>query len=427
MDNKTDNELKKRISEVFDNFDDQTAHEGWLLLREKYPKKNRRVIAWYWWGMAAAVLLLFFGISLFNNHTETKTKKLSNNVIKQQNIITDKQQATHTSAKQPATIPHTLVNIKKEPVNKESPYITVATDQHVPVSVLSKDKLTAQNEMQPIAAQATAKDKDSVAVKADAAVAAEEQHADANGINGLNNIMRKPATPAHKPDAIMDDYPGSKSPTPANKSVRFGIYAATFFNYAKGSSNQVNVGAGITADISISSNLTLSTGVALAQNTLTYGNLPTQSAHENYVAVIPPPAANSIGGLTGGQSYDINHYNASLVALDIPINLKFEFNPDKHTTYILAGLSSGTFINETYTYNYGTIQKTNTSVNSSLTNFYFAKTLNVSFGFGYPLSKINSLIIEPFLKYPLSGIGAQDLKFGAGGVNLKFSITSPKK
>jgi hypothetical protein len=53
--------------------------------------------------------------------------------------------------------------------------------------------------------------------------------------------------------------------------------------------------------------------------------------------------------------------------------------------------------------------------------------LNVSFGMGYPLGKSNRLIIEPFLKYPLDGLGAQQIRFGAGGLNLKINFKGTKK
>ena len=39
MDDPLDNDLKKRIREVFDNYNDEHADEGWLLLREKYPER----------------------------------------------------------------------------------------------------------------------------------------------------------------------------------------------------------------------------------------------------------------------------------------------------------------------------------------------------------------------------------------------------
>ena len=125
-------------------------------------------------------------------------------------------------------------------------------------------------------------------------------------------------------------------------------------------------------------------------------------------------------------------YNASLVGLDIPVNLKYEFNPQQSDTYISAGLSSGTFINESYTsqYNYSSFfspssQETQAETTTkSFNGFYFAKTLNVAFGVGYPLGK-NHLVIEPFLKYPLEGLGSQQIRFGSGGINLKFTRGLP--
>jgi hypothetical protein len=47
--------------------------------------------------------------------------------------------------------------------------------------------------------------------------------------------------------------------------------------------------------------------------------------------------------------------------------------------------------------------------------------LNLAIGFGYPVGN-NRLILEPFLKYPLDGLGSQNLRFGAGGINLKFNF-----
>jgi len=66
------------------------------------------------------------------------------------------------------------------------------------------------------------------------------------------------------------------------------------------------------------------------------------------------------------------------------------------------------------------------STRGSFNSFYFAKTLNLAFGTGYLLGR-NHLVIEPFLKYPLQGLGSQQLRFGAGGVNLKFNIQGFKK
>ena len=67
MDDQLDNDPKKRIKEVFDNYEDTSADEGWLKLRKKYPEKAKRIIAaWMYWAPIAACLLLFAGIVWFN-------------------------------------------------------------------------------------------------------------------------------------------------------------------------------------------------------------------------------------------------------------------------------------------------------------------------------------------------------------------------
>jgi hypothetical protein len=225
-----------------------------------------------------------------------------------------------------------------------------------------------------------------------------------------------------------------------DKKVRFGVYAATFFNYAKGSSNQINAGAGFTSEIKLSKNIKLSTGLALAQNTLSYnGSTPPSNANELALAKAPQALIydkqNNLFSMNANFPI-LKNYNANLVGLDIPLNIKYEFNPQKSDAYISAGLSSGTFINEAYTSVYGyssssiaagsTSNTTDDVTRKSFTGFYFAKTLNVSFGVGYPVGKGNRLIIEPFLKYPLDGLGSQQIRFGAGGLNLKLNFTTKK-
>src|SRR3984885_1273270 len=79
MDDQLDNDLKNRIRDVFDNYKDEHADEGWLLLREKYPTKaKRRVVAWLWWGSVAALLLLFVGIWWMSNKPVIKPNLVSN-------------------------------------------------------------------------------------------------------------------------------------------------------------------------------------------------------------------------------------------------------------------------------------------------------------------------------------------------------------
>ena len=78
-DEQLDNEFKKRIKEVFDHYEDDTAHDGWALLREKYPEKqsNRVVVLLWRYVGAAAILLAVLSIGLWFNMPHNGEKSLA--------------------------------------------------------------------------------------------------------------------------------------------------------------------------------------------------------------------------------------------------------------------------------------------------------------------------------------------------------------
>jgi hypothetical protein len=86
-DDQLDDDLKKRIKQVFDNYEDDTANEGWLLLREKYPEKEEEDRGIFWlWRMAgvAALLLIALGAGLwFNFHGTGKQNIAQHNKKKE--------------------------------------------------------------------------------------------------------------------------------------------------------------------------------------------------------------------------------------------------------------------------------------------------------------------------------------------------------
>jgi len=442
MDDQLDNDLKNHIREVFDNFEDASADEGWLLLREKFPEEQskRRAFAWLWWGSAAAVLLVFLGIGLWMRGVKEqpvnpvvkilKHPKHENLVIKkiQKDTVDDNAPATEKSAGKTQAA-HNYQAGSLSPVT--SPDSIAGQNSARPTKGLSLIDTSGKNRY--IAKKATDSSKTTLNKVTPPQMA-------------VNNT---PKTDQQKSLVIQDNKPkksitdmfnedkGEKiaknEDVQQSKKVRFAVYAATYFNYSKGSDNQVNAGAGFTSDIRISNNLKLVTGVSIAQNSLSYSGFPSAVASAQSNLFTPSPAGSTMN-FTALSTPTIRNYNASLVGLDIPINIKYEFNPQKTDAYISMGLSSGTFINESYTYKYNypsflsdKLQQTqDETTGKNFGSFYFAKTLNVAFGIGYPFGK-NRLVIEPFLKYPLDGMGSQNLKFGAGGLNLKLNFQSSHK
>jgi hypothetical protein len=404
---------------------------------------------WLWRAAAAvaAVIVLAFGIWINHQNKENNTianklpkakrveenkglvaKKTAPNDVIDSGVYTDYEYTDKkTIAKQPVIKSYVPPNFNRIPPADNAilnPVLDNYANTNLPASVTPDQTIT--NNTATIV-------KDSTINKPDQNIA-KQQPIDPGVLPKINSYTlqdNKPAAP------ITDN----------EKKVKFGVYAATYFNYAKGSENQINMGVGFTSDIKISKKVKLSTGVAIAQNSLNYVNqpsgVPQNLLYNGPIANNALGAANAYNFTTAANTPTIKNYNALLVGLDIPLNLKYEFNPQKNRNYIVVGLSSGTFINESYTYNFNTFNNRNYGVNNSLfanqqqqpesqttknsfNDFYFARTLNVSFGIGYPLGK-NHLIIEPFLKYPLAGLGAQQIHFGAGGVNLKFDFQSPSK
>ena len=475
MDEQFDKDIIKRIREVFDNYQDPSAGEGWRVLRKKYPDdRKRRPVAWLWLGTAAAVLLLFVGlwfwignqpvqptkiVSKKAKHTEaealvgshqTKTSN-HNNTIADETQAGSHQIKAHTP-KTAATRETVAASGKPKAANRKTTTNseTLAVASAVKVAPLSNpaqprnkfnknDQLTVPKKSysRDNLAQPTSIPKPNDGVRDQANKTATQQMAvlpqsKPGRPDSANTISQKPkkSIVLMFDDKLLAKSNNEEKVKDATKKVRFAVYAASYFNYAKGSDNQVNLGAGFSTEISLNKHLSLVTGVAIGQNTLNYSGSASFAAVPGSNSLLAAAASNYYGP----SSYNVNtvsptlkNYNANLVGLDIPLNLKYVFDPQKRDTYFIAGLSSGTFINETYTsqYNYPAQQTQDQTSRNSFNSFYFAKTLNVAFGTGFTLGK-NRLVLEPFLKYPLEGLGVQQLRFGATGLNLKFNFQSKK-
>lgn len=456
MDDQLDNDLKNHIREVFDNYEDTTADEGWLLLREKFPaEKKSRGMTWLWW--AAAVLLVCAGTGLWlrlstdkpidhivknaaqpSKRNDEPVKKVEPDMVNATQIATAPQEksvrqsgkgSNNAAAKTKPAVNYQATSTKKVvtpnvPANK-LPVINNPVQAATDPAQVNRNASAAVQPVQPVTKNnippADVPFKSTAPAVANSTVATQQPK------------PAKTVMDMFKTDN-GDKQPERKESDQKAKKINFGLYAGTYFNYGKGSDNQVNVGGGVTSDIKLNKKLKLVTGISIAQNSLSYQAIPTAAASLRSSLAVPASATSGNMYATLASTPTVKNYNASLVGLDIPINLKYEFNPEKTDAYVSLGLSSGTFIDESYTYkyNYPSIQSSslkdtqNETTGNNFNSFYFAKTLNVAFGVGYPFGK-NRLIIEPFLKYPLDGLGSQNLKFGAGGLNLKFNFLPSHK
>lgn len=465
MDDKLDNDLKKRIKEVFDNYEDTSADEGWLKLREKFPEKaKRRPVIWLWASSIAAMLLLFLGIMFFRTKTVVEKPLVANKTNPGNNLtqkVAESKKDSDTSKPKIDQLANNTAQTKTVTGNSVQKTTRKQATENQSNDAINKgvvianhngtNELAASNHRKPLSPGINTIRPDNM--KPDTTGRQNNQALIANNVPSTNTAPKtvtaptagaKPGTETQqaadnksKPVyASNESYKKKDKNNDFDHSVRFGAYATSFFNYAKGSSSQLNAGAGISTDIPLSKKFRLSTGVAITHNSLNYAvpgtsgnnnpNTPASLSSANYLEA----SAFSVQGNFTVPNYIIKSNSAaSMLGLDIPVNLTYMFNPQKNDTYISAGFSSGTFANEKYSFDYSypssfaskVVGLPNQSNPKSFNSFYLAKTLNFAFGKAVRIGG-NKIIVEPFVKYPLQGLGTQQIRFGSSGVNLKFNI-----
>jgi hypothetical protein len=200
------------------------------------------------------------------------------------------------------------------------------------------------------------------------------------------------------------------------------ILANTNFGFSKAEDGvPVGFAAGVSSSFSLSRKLSMNSGIIVAHQNL--------NIKETGSSLTLESAVGAVQEIT----------QANLLTLDIPVNFQYHFRElNKIDSFISVGISSILYLEQIFTTTNrqlveevtesedGSIiitkniseQKTKSS-KPAFSGFDPASLLNVSLGFQRPLSSQSEIIIEPFLKYPLSSLTTQNAKFGYGGIQVK--------
>lgn len=167
-------------------------------------------------------------------------------------------------------------------------------------------------------------------------------------------------------------------------------------------------GAGVSYELS--GNFTLRTGFYIAKKIYSAGESDYHSNTVNYNYL---------------QSID-----ADCKVYEIPLVVNYNFGRvKKHNWFASAGLSSYLMKKENYVYYYkypsGNTYDKSWSVSNK--NKHYFSVLDLSAGYQYIVNKRISLSAEPYLRLPLSGIGAGKIKLNSGGVLFTVSMKPFKK
>ena len=453
----TNRELTDKISQVFADFEDPAADYGWRELRKKYPENDKKILP-LWWGTAAAIVMLVCGLWYVNQDTdEVAIVVEKSKPMEQINKVHSDKQPENTSENRYSSgsaASYRFDSTGSVRKTKFSNYINLSdstpsehTFNHKHSTARSTFQLKSEQKevLSLVAVQRLSIESNTQKIPV---ISFPEPVNSASAINwpetrrdSLIDVRGKMlALAQQKQEADVHPHhvkkTGYESKKISSENNSFSFYAGSYFNYSLGSETKLNFGAGFTSDIKLTNHLKFSTGLAVANNSLTYNNgVPSTSKEKLAFDALPSFGSSTSTGSVNNNLTTITKYDASLLALDIPINLKYLIIPKDNKLYLLAGLSSGTYLAETYSLDFRSYspaglyvsQTQGIEVKKQLKSFDIARILNISFGYSANLGKSQNITIEPFLKYPLSGLGSQDLKFGATGINLKMNFSQFNK
>ena len=204
------------------------------------------------------------------------------------------------------------------------------------------------------------------------------------------------------------------------KKIRLGV------NISPGVSSTTTVSSfnysgGISADLDLSRHFRLSTGL--------------QVERQNVIN----KATDNPAWIPAGQT------QAVLVGLDFPVNITWKFLIRKSVSYyVSSGISSIAYLSEKYTttsysqkmvgvvnmiggeqvldFQLENVKSTDQITEDPLSTLNFAGRVNIIFGIEQHLSQKLFLHVEPYLKFPISGLAAQNLRFTTSGITCKISF-----
>ncbi len=119
---------------------------------------------------------------------------------------------------------------------------------------------------------------------------------------------------------------------------------------------------------------------------------------------------------------DLLNVNGTCYMWEIPLNIRYNFNPEGKTRwFVTGGFSTYLMSHEKYTYgytSYGSSTAWDSTWNIKKSSQYPFSIINLSAGFEQRLGKVGSLRIEPYVRIPLTGMGTGKLPIMSTGINI---------
>ncbi len=203
------------------------------------------------------------------------------------------------------------------------------------------------------------------------------------------------------------------------RQLVLSVLAAPDINNANKISNggQVGTNFGLQFSIQVSKRFSISSGAF-------YATKPYQTSSSNYNPQTPNWWASKFGSM--GKPDQVV---ANCKVLDIPLNINYLlFNNAQNKLIIGSGLSSYFMLSEVYHFNFANSSANAPDFEINNRNQHLLGLINVNATYERKIDNRFGILVQPYLKLPITpiGFGQVDLRSTGVAVGLSWNINSPK-
>ena len=425
MNRKNENQLSEHIKQVMLEYEEPYVLGSWeRFQRYKIRKNNIRKQRIFMVIAASVIIVLIFGFAIISFHSSTQEQVVEQQLTEQQEIpgnndephlsITESENDSYSQSNKKKEHTGTYQSQSTKPLSESNPNTFAET--HLPVSHKPVPESSMVN---PASLLSSLKFQNLLVVSS-------SHRLEYLGSSEFNNGNIASNTFVGEKD-IRQSFGNAM-----NKNVVFSFAYASVMNI-HGSQTDLGAGGGFYTDWNFAKNLTLSSGLFIAQNRLKYENEQTARLAKSLV---------DDGTPTTLTTDDLDYVQLDFVNLEIPLNIRYSLTDELSVS---AGVSSMAFLKEEYEYNFEyeqkiqvfqddetagprlvnetvTVRTMQTQSEPSLNSMNWAGFYTFSVGYKQTIFQRYSASFEPFIKIPAGQVTSRGISYTTGGVQLKISF-----
>lgn len=425
-----DDELIAHIRESLTEHEEVYLPGAW----ERFEKKERRGRGLLWFSsLSAAAAALIIGFALFYTSNKTPDKETVK-LTKTKDILPNKVKLPDTAVLSEVNKTGTVRNITEN--------LKTAVAQNEAIAVQRSNNNISNSPLivkvkQPDSGPAIDSKDLPVQVKTDPVPIVPDLKNGAVASAEANLVAETPAK-TDRPRSFQEFLDAEVKTNPAlaqtkttakkNDKWEMGLVVAPSI----GNGKKLNMGYGVSMAYALSDKVSISSGLSYSE----MGASKDLSGSSERMSDSPAGPLAMVQETKSLQSVD-----ASLVGLDIPIEVKYYFSKKFYTN---VGLSAFAVLSQKQNNNYlqgtvesGLVNYTNPSgfnavysqksvseavPSAEVKNDKYLGFYNISFGYKQQISDKRSLAVEPFLKLPVKEFTKENLYLLGTGIRLKFDF-----